>query len=104
LCVARAGGTVFELAVAGLPAILVPYPYATADHQRHNAEHFVRAGAAIMVSDAELDGERLRREVAGLRADPGRLREMRRTMRSLARPDAARVIADELLALAAERA
>jgi UDP-N-acetylglucosamine--N-acetylmuramyl-(pentapeptide) pyrophosphoryl-undecaprenol N-acetylglucosamine transferase len=103
LCVARAGGTVFELAVAGLPAILVPYPYATADHQRRNAEHFARAGAAVIVDDAELTGERLRSEVDALRAEPGRLASMRAAMRSLARPDAARVIADELMALAEKR-
>jgi UDP-N-acetylglucosamine--N-acetylmuramyl-(pentapeptide) pyrophosphoryl-undecaprenol N-acetylglucosamine transferase len=104
LCVARAGGTCFELAVAGLPAILVPYPYATADHQRRNAEHLVRAGAAVLVDDAELTGARLRAEVDALRADPARLPAMAAAMHALSRPDAARVIADGLLALAGERA
>src|SRR5262249_10847553 len=47
LCIGRAGGSVFELAAAAVPAILVPYPYATADHQRRNAEHYAAAGAAV---------------------------------------------------------
>ena len=60
LGVSRAGGTVWELAAAGLPALLVPYPHATGDHQRANAEHFAGAGGAVIVDDAALDGELLR--------------------------------------------
>ena len=59
LVVARAGGSVLEVAAAGLPAVLVPYPYATADHQMANARHMEAAGAAVVVSDEELDGPRL---------------------------------------------
>ncbi len=55
LCVARSGGSVFEIAAAGRPAILVPYPYAAADHQSSNARWMVDAGAAILVPDGELD-------------------------------------------------
>jgi UDP-N-acetylglucosamine--N-acetylmuramyl-(pentapeptide) pyrophosphoryl-undecaprenol N-acetylglucosamine transferase len=100
LCIGRAGGSVFELAAAGAPAILIPYPYATADHQRRNAEHYAEAGGAVMVSDDACTPDRLREAVAGLRADPGRLAAMRAAMKAQARPDAARQIAEELLALA----
>ena len=100
LVAARAGGSVLELAAAGLPAILVPYPHATADHQTANARHMERAGAAVVVPDAELDGLRLSREVAALFADPERMAAMAKAARSVARLEAADRIADELLALA----
>ena len=98
LAAARAGGSIFELAAAGLPAILVPYPHATADHQTKNARWMAEAGAAVVVADAELDGPRLRREVEALLADPERLGTMARAARAAARPDAAERIAEELLA------
>jgi UDP-N-acetylglucosamine--N-acetylmuramyl-(pentapeptide) pyrophosphoryl-undecaprenol N-acetylglucosamine transferase len=98
LAVWRAGGTVWELAAAGTPAILVPYPYATADHQTLNARHFEAGGGAIVVPDAEVD--RVPALVDELLAAPERLASMREAMLSLARPDAADVIADELVALA----
>jgi UDP-N-acetylglucosamine--N-acetylmuramyl-(pentapeptide) pyrophosphoryl-undecaprenol N-acetylglucosamine transferase len=101
LAVSRAGGTVWELAAAGTPAILVPYPYATADHQTLNARHFERGGGAIVVPDVDVD--RVPALVDELLAAPERLAAMRRAMLSLARPDAADVIADELVALAEER-
>jgi UDP-N-acetylglucosamine--N-acetylmuramyl-(pentapeptide) pyrophosphoryl-undecaprenol N-acetylglucosamine transferase len=100
LVAARAGGSVLELAAAGLPAILVPYPHAAADHQTTNARYMERAGAAVVVRDAELDGARLAHEVAALLAAPERLAAMRAAARAAARPDAAERIADELLALA----
>jgi UDP-N-acetylglucosamine--N-acetylmuramyl-(pentapeptide) pyrophosphoryl-undecaprenol N-acetylglucosamine transferase len=99
LAVARAGGSVLEVAAAGLPAILVPYPHATADHQTRNARHMERAGAAVVVPDAELDGPRLAREVAALLRAPQRLAAMAKAARAVAKPDAAQRIADELLAL-----
>src|SRR5262249_53716496 len=55
LVVARSGSSVWELAAAGKPAILVPYPFATADHQALNAEYFVKAGGAMMIRDLEID-------------------------------------------------
>jgi UDP-N-acetylglucosamine--N-acetylmuramyl-(pentapeptide) pyrophosphoryl-undecaprenol N-acetylglucosamine transferase len=97
LVVARAGGSVWELAAAGRPALLVPYPHATADHQAKNAQYFEHGGGAVVVLEAELD---LRGEVEKLLADPARLKEMGEAMRQLARPDAADVIAEELIALA----
>ena len=98
LAVSRAGGTVWELAAAGTPAILVPYPYATADHQTLNARHFERGGGAVVVPDAEVG--RIPELVTELLADRVRLAAMREGMLALARPDAADVIADELVALA----
>jgi UDP-N-acetylglucosamine--N-acetylmuramyl-(pentapeptide) pyrophosphoryl-undecaprenol N-acetylglucosamine transferase len=97
LVVARAGGSVWEIAAAGRPALLVPYPHATADHQAKNAAYFERGGGAVVVSEAELD---LRRQVGELLTDPARLERMGLAMRTLARPDAAEVIAEELVALA----
>lgn len=101
LVVARSGGSVLEVAAAGLPSVLVPYPHATADHQTLNARHMERAGAAVVVPDDELDGPRLAREVAALLSAPDRMTAMGHAAREVARPDAARVVADELLALAA---
>jgi UDP-N-acetylglucosamine--N-acetylmuramyl-(pentapeptide) pyrophosphoryl-undecaprenol N-acetylglucosamine transferase len=101
LVVARAGGSVFEIAAHGLPAILVPYPYASADHQSANARWMSDAGAAIVIEDAQLSAARLAREVAELLANPARLAAMASASRRLARPDAAREIAGELLRTAA---
>jgi UDP-N-acetylglucosamine--N-acetylmuramyl-(pentapeptide) pyrophosphoryl-undecaprenol N-acetylglucosamine transferase len=100
LTVARAGGSVLELAAAGLPAILVPYPHASADHQTRNAETMVARGAAVLVPDAEVDGPRLAREVGALLASPARMAEMSAAARAASRPDAAERIAGELLRLA----
>ena len=99
LAAARAGGSVLELAAAGLPAVLVPYPYATADHQTSNASYMERAGAAVVVPDAELDGPRLAREVGELLGAPQRLAEMAKAAAAASRPDAADRIAEETLAL-----
>jgi UDP-N-acetylglucosamine--N-acetylmuramyl-(pentapeptide) pyrophosphoryl-undecaprenol N-acetylglucosamine transferase len=99
LVAARAGGSVLELAAVGLPAVLVPYPHATADHQTANACHMADAGAAVVVPDAELDGPRLARDVKALLEAPERMAAMSEAARAAARPDAAERIADELLAL-----
>jgi UDP-N-acetylglucosamine--N-acetylmuramyl-(pentapeptide) pyrophosphoryl-undecaprenol N-acetylglucosamine transferase len=100
LVVARAGGSVFEIAAYGRPAILVPYPHASADHQSANARWMAAAGAAVVIPDAELNGARLAREVAALLKDRPRLAAMAAASRSLARPEAARDVASELLAAA----
>ena len=97
LVVARAGGSVWEVASAGRPALLVPYPYATADHQEKNAGYFERGGGAVVVSEGELD---LRRQVEALLGEPETLAAMSAAMLSLAKPDAADVVAEELIALA----
>jgi UDP-N-acetylglucosamine--N-acetylmuramyl-(pentapeptide) pyrophosphoryl-undecaprenol N-acetylglucosamine transferase len=98
LVLARAGSSVWELAAAGKPAILVPYPFATGDHQAKNAAYFVRAGGAIMFRDLELD--KVPERVRSLLDDPARLARMGEAMARVARPDAAREIAEELVALA----
>ena len=100
LAAARAGGSIFEVAAAGLPSILVPYPHATADHQTGNARWMEQGGAAVVVPDSELDAARLRTEVEHLLEDPGRLERMAAAARALARPDAAERIAGGLLDLA----
>jgi UDP-N-acetylglucosamine--N-acetylmuramyl-(pentapeptide) pyrophosphoryl-undecaprenol N-acetylglucosamine transferase len=101
LAAARAGGSVFELAAAGLPSILVPYPHASAGHQEKNARFMAEGGAAVVVPDAELDGSRLRSEVTALLGQPERLNAMSEAARRLARPDAAHRIAERVLELAA---
>ena len=100
LAVARSGGSVFEIAPYGLRAVLLPYPHAAADHQRANARWMADAGVAIVIPDAELTGARLAREVGTLLDDRARLRAMAAASRGLARPDAAREVAGELLAAA----
>jgi UDP-N-acetylglucosamine--N-acetylmuramyl-(pentapeptide) pyrophosphoryl-undecaprenol N-acetylglucosamine transferase len=102
LVLARAGGSVWEIAAAGKPAILVPYPFATGDHQARNAEHFVRAGGAIMVR--ELDLEDVPDRVRSLLDDSERRQRMSDAMLRAARPDAAAEIADELIAMAEQSA
>jgi UDP-N-acetylglucosamine--N-acetylmuramyl-(pentapeptide) pyrophosphoryl-undecaprenol N-acetylglucosamine transferase len=101
LAAARAGGSVFELAAAGLPSVLVPYPHATGNHQDANARFMERAGAAVVIPDAQLDGPRLAREVGSLLAAPQRMAEMANAARAVAKPDAAERVAGELLALVA---
>jgi UDP-N-acetylglucosamine--N-acetylmuramyl-(pentapeptide) pyrophosphoryl-undecaprenol N-acetylglucosamine transferase len=100
LCVARAGGSIFEVAAHGRPAILVPYPHASADHQSSNARWMEQAGAAVVVADAELTPQRLAAEVGALLGDRARLEAMGRASAALARPDAAQRIAAEVLAAA----
>lgn len=101
LAVSRAGSTVWELAAAGVPAVLVPYPYATGDHQTKNARWFADGGGAVVVADSELG--RVPELVRSLLDDPARLAEMSAAMRRLARPHAADEIAEELIALAEGR-
>jgi len=103
LVLARAGGSVFELAAAGRPAILVPYPHATARHQHANAAWMADGGAATVIEDDALDPAELARTVKELFADEERLEAMATASRSLARPDAAERIADEILKAAGNR-
>lgn len=99
LVVGRAGSsTCAELAAVGVASILVPYPFAGA-HQRYNARFMAERGAAIAVPDDELDGDRLLGDAQRLRDDDARA-AMARAARGLARPEAARTLATELLSLA----
>jgi len=95
LVVARAGATsIAELTALGAPCVLVPYPYATDDHQTTNAAAMVAHGAAILVSDDELDGERFGDELVALLEDPARRATMSAASKALGRPDAGRRVAD----------
>ena len=100
LVVARAGGSVFELAAYGLPAILIPFPRAAGDHQSSNARWMAEAGAASVIAEEELTAARLGGEVAALLADEHRLRTMAAASRGLSRPEAAADVAREVLAVA----
>jgi UDP-N-acetylglucosamine--N-acetylmuramyl-(pentapeptide) pyrophosphoryl-undecaprenol N-acetylglucosamine transferase len=100
LVLGRSGGSIFELTAAGRPAVLVPYPHAAAAHQEGNAAWMGDAGAATVVRDGELDAARLAAEIGGLLHDDGRLAAMAAASAALAKPDAARRIADEVLAAA----
>lgn len=100
LVVCRAGATtVAELTALGKPAILVPYPYAIYDHQRSNAEALVRAGAAEMILDREINGEILAAKIRRFIGDRGRLEQMAAAARALGRPEAAARIVDECCAM-----
>lgn len=91
LIICRSGaGAVAELAAAGKPSILVPFPHSTDQHQLRNAEAFEKAGAAVLVLDHEMDGGRLFEEVEKLRARPELLQRMGERARVFAHPDAAR--------------
>jgi UDP-N-acetylglucosamine--N-acetylmuramyl-(pentapeptide) pyrophosphoryl-undecaprenol N-acetylglucosamine transferase len=91
LVICRSGaGAAAELAAAGKPSILVPFPHSTDQHQLRNAEAFQKAGAAIVVLDHEMDGGRLFEEVQKLRARPEMLQRMGERARTFAHPDAAR--------------
>jgi UDP-N-acetylglucosamine--N-acetylmuramyl-(pentapeptide) pyrophosphoryl-undecaprenol N-acetylglucosamine transferase len=103
LVLGRSGGSIFELTAAGRPAILVPYPHAAAGHQESNAAWMVEAGAAIAIGDDELGAERLAAAVGDLFGDEARLGSMAAASRALAKPDAARRIADLVLAAAANK-
>ncbi len=101
LVVSRAGATaIAEIALVGLPAILVPYPHATEGHQMKNAQAFESAGAAVVVRDEALTGGALSTKVLALLGEPSLLASMAGAARRLARPDAADRVARATLALA----
>jgi UDP-N-acetylglucosamine:LPS N-acetylglucosamine transferase len=94
VAVQRAGAnTVAELALAGVPSVLVPLPGAPGDHQGANARAMAGVGGAVVVPDDELDGQRLGHELDSLLGDPARLSLMGEAARSLGRPDAAAQVA-----------
>jgi len=98
LVVCRAGATtVAEVTACGKACVFIPYPYAVDDHQRRNAEALLKKGAGFMILDRELSGEGLARLVTELIDNPERIAAAGRKARSLARPDAARVIVNEIV-------
>jgi UDP-N-acetylglucosamine--N-acetylmuramyl-(pentapeptide) pyrophosphoryl-undecaprenol N-acetylglucosamine transferase len=104
LVIARAGAlTIAELAAAGVGAILVPYPYAVDDHQTKNAAQFVNAGAGVLIAETDLSAGSLASELETLFAQRARLARLSEQARRLARPDAARQLADACVELAEQR-
>src|SRR5262245_56838061 len=101
LIVCRAGATTLaEITAAGKPAILIPLPTATDDHQRRNAEALASAGAAEMLRQSDASGSALAQRIIGLMGDRPARERMARAARTMARPDAAKVIVDRALTLA----
>ena len=100
LAVSRAGATTLaELAVMGLPAILLPYPFAADNHQQSNGTYYEDGGAARMFLEKDLAGEKLAGEILHLVENPDELRQMSGRMKALAKPDAAERIIAECLQL-----
>lgn len=102
LILCRSGSSVAELAAAGKPSLLVPFPFAADDHQHKNAAIFAEAGAAVLAPESELTDDRLLAELTGLLSDPARLRTMGGRARTLAHPDALDRIAAMAVRLAAQ--
>jgi len=101
LIVCRSGaGAVSELAAAGKPSILVPFPFAADQHQLRNAEALQHSGAARLVTDQEMNGERLLKEILSITGQPGALQSMGAAARTHAKPNAAKRAADLLVMLA----
>jgi UDP-N-acetylglucosamine--N-acetylmuramyl-(pentapeptide) pyrophosphoryl-undecaprenol N-acetylglucosamine transferase len=103
LVISRAGAlTLAEISLCGKPAILIPYPYAAADHQRANALEFEKKGAAVIILDKELTGERLSQTISLLLDDSNRLKQMSQTSKTLSHPEATAEIANEMEKLLAK--
>lgn len=104
LVVCRAGATTLaEITVCKKASLLVPFPFATDDHQIVNAQALVDAGAAVMFREAELSGEKLAAAIIELKGDPARLLKMEKVAGTLGRPEAAREIADVLQQMCLEK-
>lgn len=88
LLIARAGGMVHEITVTGCPAILVPSPNVTDNHQLHNARHLVEAGAAIVIEESQLSETKLEEEISGLMDEPNKLHEMALRAKAIGKPEA----------------
>lgn len=100
LVLARAGATsLAELAVTGLPAVLIPYPYAADDHQAKNAEYYVAGGAAVMYRESELNAEKLDKILSQLLDDIDKLKQMALAMHNMGRPEATRRILESCMDL-----
>ena len=101
LAITRAGASsIAELLIAGVPSILVPYPYAMDDHQRYNAIEVADAGAAIVVSDDEMCGDVVYQMVSKLMVEKDKLEAMRRAALSIAKPNATETVVEVLLSIA----
>ena len=97
LVVSRAGAlTLAEITVSGKPSLLIPYPFATADHQRYNAEVLQKEGAAEIIFQRDLTGEILAQKLSSLLSDEERLKRMAEQSKKMGRPDAASLLVDEM--------
>lgn len=104
LAFCRAGATTLtELAAVGLPAVLVPFPYAAEDHQRLNAEPWAEKGAAKLVLDRDFNGKAMLEKASELLNDPVKLSKMSDMARTFHQPDAAKMIADKIMQIASDR-
>jgi len=104
LVVSRAGATTLaELAVMGLPALLIPYPYAADNHQVTNGEYYAKGGGALVLAESSLTGEILARAISERLHNSEELHTMAASMKSMAVPDATARIVDECLQLAARK-
>ena len=102
LVIARAGATTLaELSVMGLPALLIPYPYAADDHQGKNGSYYVSGGGARMYREAELDAQLLASTITELLQSPDELHTMAAQMKKMGKPEATRKIIDDCLQLVA---
>lgn len=100
LVVSRAGATTLaELSVLGIPALLIPYPFAADDHQRNNAMHYVKGGGAKMLMEKELDGEKLATAIADFLNNETLLEQMAVDMKRMGKPEATEAIIDACLSL-----
>lgn len=99
LVISRAGSSIFEIAAVGKPAILIPLKNAAQDHQRENAYQYARRGGAVVIEEDNLTPSVLLHEIQTLLGDPERLKQMRQAAQNFARPDAAELIAKEILTL-----
>ncbi len=105
LVVSRAGATsLAELAVMGLPAIVIPYPFAADDHQATNADYYAQGGGVKVFKEKDLSPELLAQEIQSLLQDHKQLERMGMAMRALAQPEAADLLVDECLTLVAAKA
>ena len=93
LMICRAGAaTLAEISAKGIPSVLIPYPYASENHQEHNARAFEAQGAAVVIKDRDLSGEKLLVTVQELLGEPGRLARMAVAAHKLGRPQAVKEI------------
>ncbi|MGO5267304.1 undecaprenyldiphospho-muramoylpentapeptide beta-N-acetylglucosaminyltransferase [Parafannyhessea umbonata] len=105
LVLSRAGASsVAEIAALAVPSMLVPYPFATADHQTTNARYLVDAGAAVLLPDEKIDAPEFEDDLLGLVDDPARRQAMRDAARGLAQDKAALALADQVESAAALKA
>lgn len=97
LMVSRAGATVLaEITVQGLPAILIPYPHASGDHQSYNAQLLAGEGAAVVIPDEKLSGEILLKEIKKITSKPGHLQKMAENSKKMGYPEALNNIVEEI--------